>query len=130
MKRTSILFTTLVATALIPFIGIAQSVGGGGATGGGLSSFKWDHSCKDGQVMYSHTRKDSSEPLVRVCRNGSYMTDDEKEKYIYSPNVCRGEGATKTKYFRNVKTDQRYKATVQCIERRWERVSDYIPLKN
>lgn len=132
MKQASYtLILTLLVTMLGPTLSQAQSVGGGGATGGGVRSFNIKSGCEDGQIMYAHVKSDdSSEPRIRVCHNGSYMTEAEKKNYIYNPNSCRGEGATKTKYFRDVQTNQKYKATVQCIKSQWERISDYIPLKN
>lgn len=76
-------------------LALAQATGGGGSTGGGLSSHSHPNprGCKEGRrIAFYETLEgeDRQTLVVRTCRNGSYY---DLSDYIYDPKVqCRGEG--------------------------------------
>ncbi|WII72466.1 hypothetical protein QJS83_01110 [Bdellovibrio sp. 22V] len=51
--------------------------------------------CKEGRrsIITIHDHDDRSRTEVRTCVNGSYMTPEERAKYIYNPRTTCVEGS-------------------------------------
>lgn len=95
------LFVAFVAFASVSW---GQAVGGSGKGGGGLVSptavRDGRGGCVEGRPGSITVVSDNGYPqdVYRVCRNGSFMNEQERAAYVYNPDIrCRnGDLATWT----------------------------------
>lgn len=105
-----------------------QAVGGSGKGGGGLLSASAErktprYGCEEGrrQALSFADANGNQVTELRTCRNGSYMTDEERAAYIYNPRPRCKEGRleTWTEHTGGFGSDRiRYKRMV-CRSGRW-----------
>ncbi|MBX3018083.1 MAG: hypothetical protein KF767_09350 [Bdellovibrionaceae bacterium] len=109
-----------------PATAFAQAVGGKGSGGGGLLAANATkaprYGCEEGRRQGVTFPDASGEQVlqVRTCRNGSYMTDEERAAYIYNPKTRCREGRLETWTEHNASPSERirYKRMV-CRGGRW-----------
>lgn len=101
----------------------AQAVGGSGKGGGGLKDAKaLNYGCEEGRVqpvLFPNAEGDQ-ELQRRTCRNGSYMTDEERAAYVYTPRTRCKEGRLETWTEHNGDATERIRfRKMVCREGKW-----------
>lgn len=113
-------------TLLFPVLGWTQAVGGGGNTGGGVIMRNFRVGCIEGRAGWiSVYTKGEARSERRICRDGSYMNDQERAAYIYNPKATCSEGAyVMTEEF-NYNTRREENVVRLCRQNKWVIVRSY-----
>lgn len=114
-------------TLLFPMLAWTQGVGGGGNTGGGLKIRTFKAGCTEGSTGWmSIYIRGEMRNVPRVCRDGSFMTPEERESYVYNPVTTCREGTYFTTDEHDYTVGKEARVVRKCQDNKWVVVRSQI----
>ncbi|KYG61528.1 hypothetical protein AZI86_17630 [Bdellovibrio bacteriovorus] len=107
-------------TLLFPMLAWTQGVGGGGNTGGGVKIRTFKMGCIEGSTGWmSLYVRGEVRSVPRICRDGSFMTPEERESYIYNPTPSCTEGSYFTADEYDYAIGKEVRVVRKCQNNKW-----------